>query len=267
MSVLRTEVRKALKLARVTLKKAKEFGGNPREIARSEGQTTLVLDYALQGTALAIHIAVANFLHDKLGNRQQLAGLRNKVMSALQKTPDDAELQRSQDDLTDRLVALDQIDTWAHHAQSDAVKTHTAPRKAHLEYLLDSGQIASVSLPRPLPSADDPGDGPATLFEMVLQPTALSPLSKGREAKPLYIRLHTSAPVTENQCHALEFERFNAVHVKTHADRGKGRGWVLMQRELALRAGASTDAQIVVPAVHRGRLDSLLLERLRKMAS
>jgi hypothetical protein len=54
MSVLRTEVRKALKLARVTLKKAKEFGGNPREIARSEGQTTLVLDYALQGTALAI---------------------------------------------------------------------------------------------------------------------------------------------------------------------------------------------------------------------
>ncbi|HET9644393.1 MAG TPA: hypothetical protein VFP68_13815 [Burkholderiaceae bacterium] len=266
-SELRTDIRKALKHTRVTLKKARDFGGNPIEIARSEGLPTLVVDYALQGTALAIENAVSNFVHDKFGKRKGLTDLLDKVTAALERTPTDAELQRSQEDLIDRLAALDEIDTWARHAQSDAVKTHNAPRKAHLEYLLDRGQIASVGLPRSLPSTLDPGDGRATLFEMVLQPTALSPLSEGATVQPLYIHLHTSAPVTENECHEMDFTEFSAVHVKTHADRGKGRGWVQLQREQALQAATSSNAEAVAPVVHRGRLDSVLLERLRKMAS
>jgi hypothetical protein len=128
------------------------------------------------------------------------------------------------------------------------------------------GQIESVSLPRPLPSALDPGDGRGMLFEMVLQPTALSPLSTGERAQPLYIHLHTTEPVTENECHEMDFTKFSAVHVKTHADRGKGRGWVQLQRELALQAPDSSDSEVIAPAVHRGRVDSVLLQRLRQMA-
>jgi hypothetical protein len=142
---------------------------------------------------------------------------------------------------------MDRID--AH--ELDRVKTHARPEESHVELLRSAGHISSVSPLRLLPSATDPDQTRGTVFEAAIQPAETS---GGKSPAPIFLHLHTHAPVTTEACRRLPLSQLAAAHFKSEAQRGHGATWERLHDAMG--------------QIHRGRLQTaaLLKELQRRMA-
>ncbi|MBW8832490.1 MAG: hypothetical protein JF606_24445 [Burkholderiales bacterium] len=110
-----------------------------------------------------------------------------------------------------------------------------------------------VAAPVKLDSAADKGNL-GTLFELQIQPKALA---DGSDATPLFLHMHASKLMSAEQAMTLPFDQFTAVHVKTGKQKNLGARWEEIQQRLG-----NFDAR-----VHRGKVDSALLNQLRRKAA
>lgn len=101
-------------------------------------------------------------------------------------------------------------------AELDHVKTYRLPKQAHVERMFREGHLASIDKPQALEGE------PGTLFEVKLQPSALR---NGATPAPIWLHIHTHAPVQAHQLAKLDDSLFAASHVKTNEERGRGRQW------------------------------------------
>jgi len=139
---------------------------------------------------------------------------------------------------------IDQLTTEARMMQAslartklDLMKLYRLPREAHWMQLFEQDEVRPVPAPRVLPS-----DRPNTLFEVQLP---ARPLSGGtRLPPPVWLHLHTHAPVTEAELRNLPFEAFAAAHLKSDLERRRGPQWQLEQAA----QGKSKDEVMI----HRG---------------
>ncbi|RXH35276.1 hypothetical protein XH84_06015 [Bradyrhizobium nanningense] len=117
----------------------------------------------------------------------------------------------------------------------DCMKTYAFPSQQYLEHLQAAGELAPLEPPRALKGE------PGTLFEIKLQPEALS---NGAMPSPVWVHIHTKRPVHAWQLATLDNAEFAACHVKSNEQRGYNRLWQ--------NARASTGHESVV--IHRGKL-------------
>lgn len=101
-------------------------------------------------------------------------------------------------------------------AELEHVKTYRLPRQGHIERLLREGQLAPIGKPQALEG------NPGTLFEVKLQPL---PLRNGVTPKPIWLHIHTEAPVHAHQLTKLDDTSFGASHLKNDEERHRGRKW------------------------------------------
>jgi hypothetical protein len=122
-------------------------------------------------------------------------------------------------------------------AKLDLMKVYRLPREAHWTELLDRDEVLPVPAPQVLPT-----ERPNTLFEVQLP---ARPLSNGsRLPPPVWLHLHTHAPVDRAELRSLPFEAFAAAHLKSDRERRRGRQWQLDQ------AAQGKDEVMI----HRGRV-------------
>ena len=244
------KVHEMLDQRKLSLELTDRFNGDPPAIALAMGRLT-VADTA-DGPPTGNPIEIANEARKSarrwFGRKEPLNALRQQLQTQLEAHPGDGKLQDAISQIEDRLQALSRVSQRIHHDEADALKNHEAPIAAHLQRLLKMSEIAGVSEPKKLDSFGDEGDR-GRLFEMEIRP---QPLATGEEALPLFLHVHTAQPVTAEECLAVPFESFTAVHVKTQAQRGLGRRWEEFQRALG-----HADAK-----VHRGEVDEQLLKQL-----
>lgn len=101
-------------------------------------------------------------------------------------------------------------------ATIEHMKTYAFPTQAHLEKLLQAGELAPVGQATPLKSE------PCTLFEIKLQP---APLRNATMPRPMWLHLHTRQAVHARQLHQLRDADFAACHLKSDVERGRNRQW------------------------------------------
>ena len=249
-STVLSRAHEMLEQRRLTLELADRFNGDPVAIAHATG--SLAAAGAAEEPAGDNPIDAANAARKSarrwFGRKEPLNALHEQLQAQLEAHPGDGKLQEAISQVEGRLQAMSLVSERIHRDEADALKSHEAPVAAHLQRLLRMGEIAGVSEPRKLDSFGDEGDR-GTLFEMEIRPR---PLAHGEEASPLYLHVHTAARVSAEECMAVPFEEFTAVHVKTQAQRGLGRRWEELQRALG-----HADAK-----VHRGEVDEHLLKKL-----
>ncbi|NLS67624.1 hypothetical protein E3H11_01390 [Bradyrhizobium brasilense] len=117
----------------------------------------------------------------------------------------------------------------------DCMKTYAFPSQKYLEYLRAADELTSADPPRALKGE------PGTLFEIKLQPRALS---NGAMPDPVWVHIHTKRPVYVSQLATLDGAEFAACHVKSNEQRGYNRLWQ--------NARAAMGHEDVL--IHRGRL-------------
>lgn len=239
-----------LQQRKLTLELADQFNGDPRAIALAAGNpvTADAADEPPAGNAIEAANAARKSARRWFGRKEPLNVLHAQLQVQLQAHPGDGKLQEAISQVEGRLQAMSLVSARIHNDEADTLKNHEAPIAAHLQRLLKMGEIAGVSAPRRLDSPGDEGER-GTLFEMEVRPR---PLAGGAEAPPLFLHVHTAALVSAEECTAVPFEAFTAVHVKTQAQRGLGRRWEELQRALG-----HADAK-----VHRGEVDEHLLKQL-----
>jgi len=145
-----------------------------------------------------------------------------------------------------------ELDKHVTRAESDALKQDEFPVARHVERLLELHQTEAVSGLVKLPSEGDKGER-GTLFELMIQPR---PLEDGTRADRLFVHVHTTQPVSAEECTSLPFESFAAIHVKNARQVNLGARWEQMQEKLG-NLGSS---------VHRGRVTQSLWDSLRAVA-
>jgi hypothetical protein len=122
-------------------------------------------------------------------------------------------------------------------AKLDLMKVYRLPREAHWTELLDRDEVLPVPAPQVLPT-----ERPNTLFEVQLP---ARPLSNGSQLPPpVWLHLHTHAPVDRADLRSLPFQAFAAAHLKSDRERRRGRQWQLDQ------AAQGKDEVMI----HRGRV-------------
>ncbi|WGD51263.1 hypothetical protein QA641_38235 [Bradyrhizobium sp. CB1650] len=119
--------------------------------------------------------------------------------------------------------------------KSDCMKSYAFPSQKYLVQLREAGELASVDPPRAL------NGEPGTLFEIKLQPMALS---SGATPRPMWVHIHTKRPVHAWQLATLGDREFAACHVKSDEQRGYNQHWQ--------SARAAEGHENVV--IHRGKL-------------
>jgi hypothetical protein len=133
-------------------------------------------------------------------------------------------------------------------ATLDHMKTYAFPTQAHVDELLQAGELAAAEPPRALKGE------PGTLFELKLQPAALR---NGVLPRPIWLHVHTAHPVRADQLVTLDDAAFAASHVKSDAGRGHNRQWQDAQ------AAAGRDNVLI----HRGKIAPALCRTLLTPAS
>ncbi|UWU76060.1 hypothetical protein N2603_40100 [Bradyrhizobium huanghuaihaiense] len=136
-----------------------------------------------------------------------------------------SEVQGQENSLNDRKAAI----------ASDCLKTYAFPSQKYLVQLREAGELASVDPPHALKGE------PGTLFEIKLQPMALS---SGATPRPMWVHIHTKRPVHAWQLAMLGDREFAACHVKSDEQRGYNQHWQ--------SARAAEGHENVV--IHRGKL-------------
>jgi hypothetical protein len=160
--------------------------------------------------------------------REELGGLASRLRETA------SSLEASASDLTRR------------QARWSAIKAYLRPQASLLTELLDAKHVSTVGHARALP-----GDPPHTTFEVKIQPR---PDDDGTVYPPVYLHLHSKAAMKANQVGRVPHEAFNAVHLKSEAEKNLGTNWVNAQRD-----GGNHEA-----FVHRSPVDATLLKRLMK---
>lgn len=235
---------------KLTKEIAEAFHGEPMEIARTiAGLGTAEPEEPQAGNnPIEVANAARKMARSWFGRMEPLDDLHEKLQRQLEVHPGDGKLQDAISQVENRRQALSLVNQRIRNDESDALKCHETPMAPHLQRLLNMREIAGVSEPEKLDSFGDEGDR-GRLFEMAILPKRLA---NGDAAPPLFLHVHTSELVTEQECLAVPFEEFTAVHVKTEAQRGLGRRWEELQKALG-----HADAK-----VHRGEVDEFLLKRL-----
>ncbi|MFK4380792.1 hypothetical protein ABIA40_000200 [Bradyrhizobium sp. USDA 223] len=131
---------------------------------------------------------------------------------------------------------------------SDCMKTYAFPSQKYLAQLRAAGELASVDPPRALKGE------PGTLFEIKLQPMALS---NGATPRPMWVHIHTKRPVHAWQLATLGDREFAACHVKSDEQRGYNQHWQ--------NARAAEGHENVV--IHRGKLTPAFCRSLLSTAA
>ncbi|MDA9443208.1 hypothetical protein XH98_29745 [Bradyrhizobium sp. CCBAU 51745] len=131
---------------------------------------------------------------------------------------------------------------------SDCRKTYAFPSQKYLVQLREAGELASVDPPRALKGE------PGTLFEIKLQPMALS---SGATPRPMWVHIHTKRPVQAWQLATLNDREFAACHVKSDEQRGHNQHWQ--------NARAAEGHENVV--IHRGKLTPAFCRSLLSTAA
>ncbi|MCA1384207.1 MULTISPECIES: hypothetical protein [unclassified Bradyrhizobium] len=131
---------------------------------------------------------------------------------------------------------------------SDCMKSYAFPSQKYLAQLRAAGELASVDPPRALKGE------PGTLFEIKLQPMALS---NGGTPRPMWVHIHTKRPVHAWQLATLGDREFAASHVKSDEQRGYNQHWQ--------NARAAEGHENVV--VHRGKLTPAFCRSLLSTAA
>ncbi|MDA9474846.1 hypothetical protein XI03_10115 [Bradyrhizobium sp. CCBAU 65884] len=131
---------------------------------------------------------------------------------------------------------------------SDCMKTYAFPSQKYLVQLRAAGELASVDPPRALKGE------PGTLFEIKLQPRALS---SGATPRPMWVHIHTKRPVHAWQLAMLGDREFAACHVKSDEQRGYNQHWQ--------NARAAEGHENVV--IHRGKLTPAFCRSLLSTAA
>ncbi|MDD1523361.1 MULTISPECIES: hypothetical protein [Bradyrhizobium] len=131
---------------------------------------------------------------------------------------------------------------------SDCMKTYAFPSQKYLVQLRAAGELASVDPPRALKGE------PGTLFEIKLQPMALS---NGATPRPMWVHIHTKRPVHAWQLATLGDREFAACHVKSDEQRGYNQHWQ--------NARAAEGHENVV--IHRGKLTPAFCRSLLSTAA
>ena len=191
-------------------------------------------------------------------------GLARKLEAALARLVEPACLRRlGSDDLGRaarlRQQALERIRQWKTEADKlqarlgetklDLMKVYRLPRETHWTELLDRDEVLPVPAPQVLPT-----DQPNTLFEVQLR---ARPLSDGSGLPPpVWLHLHTHAPVDKAELPGLPFEAFAAAHLKSDLERRRGRQWQLGQ------AAQGKDEVMI----HRGRVGRAFIARVLERA-
>lgn len=183
------------------------------------------------------------------GDAKPLLQARDEMSSLLQAGVADDAIQACIAQLGERIEALDLVNRQIHADEADALKGLEFPRAQHLQRMLELDEIDRVVAPVKLDSADDK-DNLGKLFELRIQPKALS---DGSHAAPLFLHMHASKLMSAEQAMTLPFDQFTAVHVKTGKQKNLGARWEEIQQRLG-----NFDAR-----VHRGKVDSALLNQLR----
>ena len=192
--------------------------------------------------------AARKLVRSRFGRMEPLNNLLEQLRMQLDQHPSDNKLQETISQVEHCRQALSLLSQRIRNDESDALKCHATPTASHLQRLLRMQEIASVSQLKKLNSVGDEGDR-GTLFEMKIQP---KPLVNGDAVPPLYLHLHTPELVIAEECRAMSFEAFTAVHVKNEVQRGLGRRWEELQK-----AFGRADMK-----VHRGEVDESLLRDL-----
>ncbi|MBH5396463.1 hypothetical protein HZZ13_01365 [Bradyrhizobium sp. CNPSo 4010] len=130
---------------------------------------------------------------------------------------------------------------------SDCMKSYAFPSQNYLVQLREAGELASVDPPRALKGE------PGTLFEIKLQPMALS---SGATPRPMWVHIHTKRPVHAWQLATLGDREFAACHVKSDEQRGYNQHWQ--------SARAAEGHENVV--IHRGKLSPAFCRSLLSTA-
>jgi len=155
------------------------------------------------------------------------------------------------DTIDQRLAGVGELMARIDAQELDQVKTHARPEESHVELLRSAGHLASVSPLRLLPSGTDPDQAHGTVFEAAIQPAETS---RGERPAPIFLHLHTHAPITADGCRKLPLSQLAAAHFKSEAQHGHGASWERLH-------GAMGE-------IHRGRLatPALLKDLQRRMA-
>jgi len=148
-----------------------------------------------------------------------------------------------------RIAKIDTLLACIDTEELDRIKGFRIPTSAHVERLLVAKQVTSVSEVRLLPSGPDPER--STVFEVGIQP---APRSDGSEVPAIYLHLHTNEPITAKQCRLLPPKAFAASHLKSEEQRGYGKNWEDVQRQMGLDG-----------AVYRGKTSDQLLKNLLRL--
>lgn len=238
----------------LTLETVQRLNADVLSIARDRGENCGAIEAMVSGGQEAYNIAhmARDSVRSWFGSVKPLEQCRDEMSVLLEADPSDEVMQVRAAELNNRIEALELIHQRIDADEADALKRHEFPRAQHLQRMLDLDEVDDVAAPIKLPTAQDEGDL-GTLFELPIQ---LKALADGSPAAPLFLHMHASKSVSVEQAMELPFEQFAAVHVKTERQKNLGRRWEEIQQHLG-----NFDAR-----VHRGKVDSPLLNRLRRMA-
>lgn len=186
---------------------------------------------------------------DRAGDWLRMAEKLGAALTALEQPvclrqlePDDLGLaaclrEQARDRIHQLTNEANMIQAHLGQAKLDLMKVYRLPREAHWTELLDRDEVLPVPAPQVLPT-----DRPNTLFEVQLP---ARPLSDGnRLPPPVWLHLHTHAPVDRAELRNLPFEAFAAAHLKSDLERRRGRQWQLDQ-------AAQGKEEVMI---HRGRV-------------
>lgn len=165
----------------------------------------------------------------------------------------DAQMQASRE-LPDRLrerasiLELKSQELMRPETRWSLIKGYVRPQARQWAELLANGQIDRVGGIAVLPSTP-----PGTVFEVRIQSRSDA---DGTTYPPVWLHLHSKQPMTPKQVSRAGFERFDAVHLKSDADKNRGRQWVHDQR-----AGGNFNAD-----VHRSSVNAELLKEFMRLS-
>ena len=126
------------------------------------------------------------------------------------------------------------------------IKSYVRPQAQQWSELFDAQQINRVGVVTELASTTSNAN---PIFEMRIQ--AL-PDADGTRYPPVWLHLHPTQRMTVQQVSKAKFDRFDAVHLKSDADKNRGQRWVQAQR-----ASGNLDAD-----VHRSKVDADLFNKI-----
>jgi len=227
---------------------------DPLAIARTLGKDTRAIETmeANGEDPLSVAGSLRASAQSWFGNSGFVRWTRDAIAPLAKRNPEDEVIRNKVGQLDDRIEALRVIDGYLEARESDSLKRHQFPKAQHLNQLLKLDQIASVSAPVRLHSADDQGER-GRLFELTITPR---PLSDGNEAPAVYLHLHTIRQVTTRECLALRITDIAAAHIKSEEQKNLGSRWEELQQLYG-----NTDAR-----VHRGPVEKTLLSVLLQRA-